>query len=611
MRTFLSLFAVILTAITTGCGSKTQFQDFTSPDGSFSCSMCGKARKEVMTYGVTNFTMYGNASNGEEYAAGNSDSLPPSFPDFMVAAKMDEVVNSFLDGGGSFTTRSGVLNGMGYRDFEFSSEKYGGSVCGRIMAARGRLYLIYAGGKSAKRSNKVVTAFLDSFKLIDGPTPGRSDSAPPNTTDTPGPNTTASVSKPKPDRPSGTGVPGSTAVAPTPDPNPMVIKPEPANPGPGVGGDDPPPQVDPFRPQPQPPVRPGREPRPNRPQFGDKPQMVGSVFGQELQDSAPEGGLLVGFDVGFAYKTNSNNDVICAVRPIFRVDDKEQLGQIHGVDTRRAIKDVAKPGYAVGAIHAKGGFDLDGFYITYMKITGKQLDPNDSYNSIWLGGAEGEGPKTMGGDGRLVVGMIGRMNNNGRVINAIGLDFGPAPAEFIAIAEKARPAPPRIPKFPRFVGGWGDPEFRDEAPPGGILVGFEIAPGPGNSIATVRPNYQVKGKDKDVPGFMHGSQTKRGVKERAKPGYAVGAINVKGGLWVDGMSITYMKIIDDIKLDPTDKYESIWYGNGNATGNDVSIITGEGELAIGILGRQSQRDLNALGLLFKTPEPGKPGDDKK
>jgi hypothetical protein len=248
-----------------------------------------------------------------------------------------------------------------------------------------------------------------------------------------------------------------------------------------------------------------------------------------------------------------------------------------------------------------------------MKVAGKQLDPSDAYNSIWLGGSGGHGnaPTTMGGDGRLVIGVIGRTND--KDVKAVGLEFGPAPTDFVPIPDKGKPAPPRIPKCARFIGGWGDPEFRDEAPAGGLLVGFDIAPGGafGTSIATVRPIYQVKGKDKDQFGQMHGTETKKGVKERAKPGYAIGAINVKGGLWVDGFSITYMKIVDD-KLDPTDKYESNWYGNGN--GNDASIITGEGEPAIGILGRQGsqgRRDLNALGLLFKPPETSKPAEEKK
>ena len=54
--------------------------------------------------------------------------------------------------------------------------------------------------------------------------------------------------------------------------------------------------------------------------------------------------------------------------------------------------------------------------------------------------------------------------------------------------------------------------------------------------------------------------------------------------------------------------------NGNGNGNDASIITGEGEPAIGILGRQGsqgRRDLNALGLLFKPPETSKPAEEKK
>jgi hypothetical protein len=347
--------------------------------------------------------------------------------------------------------------------------------------------------------------------------------------------------------------------------------------------------------------------------FFDKPEkskIAGFNLGEEFEDQAPEEGLLVGFNLGYGYYVNSNNDIIISIQPIYRVGDNEKTGKVQGTDNKRVVKEVAKPGYAVAGIHAKGALTVDGFYITYMKVDGNHLDPNDSYNSKWFGGPGGNGPTDISGNGRLVVGIHGRFNNNKKDIVAIGLIFGPPLTELIPVDEKNKPEVPKIPKCARFIGGWNDPEFTDVAPKDGLLVGFDIAYGGlGNSIITIQPTYQVKGKTKDVVGQIHGTDTKRRARDRAKPGYAVGALTVKGALWVDGFSITYMKIADD-KLDPTDSYESAWFGN-DGRAEEKHLISGEGEPAVGILGRQGRKDLNALGLVFKKDKEEKQEKKKK
>ncbi len=336
----------------------------------------------------------------------------------------------------------------------------------------------------------------------------------------------------------------------------------------------------------------------------EKSKIVGFNLGPEFDDEAPEGGLLVGFTMGYGYYVNSNNDIIVSIQPIYRVGDKDKTGKVQGTNARRVLKEVAKPGYAIAGIHGKGALTVDGFYITYMKVDGNHLDPNDSYNSKWFGGPGGHGPTDIGGDGRLVTGIHGRLNNDKKDMVAIGLTFGPPLTELIPLDEKKKPEAPTIPKCARFIGGWNDPEFTDVAPNNGLLVGFDIAYGGlGNSIITIQPIYQVKGKTKDVSGQIHGTDTKRRARDRAKPGYAVGAIKVKGALWVDGFSIIYMKVDDD-KLDPTDTYESTWFGN-DGRAEEHNLITGEGVPAIGILGRQGRRDLNALGLVFKSDKSEK------
>ena len=49
------------------------------------------------------------------------------------------------------------------------------------------------------------------------------------------------------------------------------------------------------------------------------------------------------------------------------------------------VKLVAKPGYAVGRIDARTGAGIFGMSITFMKIAGGKLNPDDNYESDWLG----------------------------------------------------------------------------------------------------------------------------------------------------------------------------------------------------------------------------------
>src|SRR5207245_11211787 len=161
-----------------------------------------------------------------------------------------------------------------------------------------------------------------------------------------------------------------------PQGNPQPGKPQPGNPQPG-------------------------KPQPGGPVVGGKTKIQGGAFDPEFGESAPDGGLLVGFEIGL--QKFFNNDVVRAMRPIFRVGDKETLGTQRGTNLSRVVKVVAKPGYAVGAVTAKAGLTVDGMSVTFMKITpAGRLDPNDAYESDWIGGRGGGAPMRLGGDGTPV-----------------------------------------------------------------------------------------------------------------------------------------------------------------------------------------------------------------
>jgi len=163
-----------------------------------------------------------------------------------------------------------------------------------------------------------------------------------------------------------------------------------------------------------------KKPRPVSPEAppGTRSTKIhGGHFDSLFRDVAPEDGLLVGLEAGLGKFVR--NDIVVAVRPIYRVGTEEKLGNEWGSNTT-SVKVIAKPGYAIGAITVKAGLGLDGFSVTFMKIGRELLNPKDAYESEWIGGTGGGGPDKLAGDGWPIVGIVGKTNQKGDV-TGIGL----------------------------------------------------------------------------------------------------------------------------------------------------------------------------------------------
>jgi S1-C subfamily serine protease len=184
-------------------------------------------------------------------------------------------------------------------------------------------------------------------------------------------------------------IPTAPPKAPSPGPGP----------GPGVTG-----------------PRPG--PGPAAP-AGTATKIMGGTFDPEFKDAGPEGTLLAGLEIGLG--KFFDNDVVRAVRPIFRKDGSDTLGTQHGTEIDRVVKAVAKPGYAIGAITVTAGLTVDGLSITFMKVVDGKLDPRDAYESEWIGGKGGGGPEKLTGNGTPVVGIVGKVND--KDVTGLGLLF--------------------------------------------------------------------------------------------------------------------------------------------------------------------------------------------
>lgn len=144
------------------------------------------------------------------------------------------------------------------------------------------------------------------------------------------------------------------------------------------------------------------------------------------------------------------------------------------------------------------------------------------------------------------------------------------------------------------VGGAFHPEFEDKAPPGGVLIGLELAVVKDEGIKSIRPIYLAQGKE--VKGTLVGTE-KINVVLKAKNGYAVSALNVNAGLWINIISLTFARM-NNGKLNPNDTYQSPSYGE---PGGGPSVHGGNGMNVVGVIGKRSKNDNSAcgIGLLLK------------
>jgi hypothetical protein len=150
---------------------------------------------------------------------------------------------------------------------------------------------------------------------------------------------------------------------------------------------------------------PAKEPVPFPDATGDPSQMKREV----LADPA----LLVGFRVGIGRDEN-NHMYVASLQPIYLTDQGETLGAPRGKEPSLVIHYKAKKGYAVGGIGVQPSGRLR-MFLKYMRIGPKFLDTADSYQDEWIGDTDGPTYRTLGGDGRPIVGILTGLGRTGEL----------------------------------------------------------------------------------------------------------------------------------------------------------------------------------------------------
>lgn len=135
----------------------------------------------------------------------------------------------------------------------------------------------------------------------------------------------------------------------------------------------------------------------------DSAQLIGRAEGAPFSHVPNPPATLVGMSV--TARVIKSKTMLFGLAPIYRAGDQPVEAQQFGT-LSAPVRAEARPGYAVGAIVTQTG-NFAGMRLIFMREAGDQLDPNDSYESRWLGlRAAGQEIK-HGGDGRRIVGLQG------------------------------------------------------------------------------------------------------------------------------------------------------------------------------------------------------------
>jgi hypothetical protein len=140
--------------------------------------------------------------------------------------------------------------------------------------------------------------------------------------------------------------------------------------------------------------------------------LVGGTGGSPFEER-PSGPR---FLVGFRYSLTT---YLKSAQGIYLSGEERKLGELSGDPEGKTLEEiVAKPGYAVGGLIARGTQRVDQMKIIFMRISGPRLIPGDSYESPWIGAGGSRDEVKLVGDGSPVVGLVGRRGGD---VDALGL----------------------------------------------------------------------------------------------------------------------------------------------------------------------------------------------
>ena len=134
----------------------------------------------------------------------------------------------------------------------------------------------------------------------------------------------------------------------------------------------------------------------------------GNSFVHENDEPAPVLGLQ--FELG----SWAGKEVVKTLTPIFDSSASTATSTV-----------MAKPGYALGGLIVDADRFVTAVRVLFLRVDGDKLDPNDSYESAWIGRPTGKPTSKLAGTGARVLGICGRQ---GVILDAVGLVMETSPS---------------------------------------------------------------------------------------------------------------------------------------------------------------------------------------
>jgi hypothetical protein len=216
---------------------------------------------------------------------------------------------------------------------------------------------------------------------------------------------------------------------------------------------------------------------------------------------------------------------------------------------------------------------------------------SDTYTSDWIG-ADGGSAKTLSADGGYVVGLLGSYEED---VNSLQFSHT---FQLLPKPKHAFPVFSYNPERTKLLGPAGSNRgfaFGSVSPEGGILVGLRFAQGSsfGGAIHAIQPIYQVG--DRYEIGKRHGKSGGTMSTVLARPGYAIGGLNVRSGLVLNAVQVIFCEV-DGYELDLKKHYLADWVGTKGGTGYQLHS---PGKIAVGVVGTMED-SLHSFGLQLAT-----------
>jgi S1-C subfamily serine protease len=381
-------------------------------------------------------------------------------------------------------------------------------------------------------------------------------------------------------------------------------------------------------------------------------EYAGSRKGGLFREAPTSPGILIGFDL--TLRDFGGEPYIGAMRPIFLTGAGKQVGRWHGTPQGEVTHAEAPPQHTIASMkvyfNLKADYSMSGVRMEYVKYDDAAGLLTQGSTSVIYGTRSDEEFSTIPSSPRrgFIIGLTGETTGSTPdVLNGLGVIVIPkTPSASTTTTTTTRPPRPnqpdlalvnkvasvtipsdrdvRHPPLPSELADYikdavansktvdvgdanfsGDAVFRTVPTDGGLLIGFDLTYGRFVNtplVQAIRPIFLTrKGK---IAGPVAGVGGSGGVHVEAKPGYAIGRMYCKSGLYLNTITITYMKITPT-GLDPNDSYEGACYGGDGGSGRDM--IGGGGTMIVGLIGSaEPQGGLRRLAGVTLAPKPTNP-----